>query len=167
MKNVTVNVQIQFDVNSDTDEEIKNEVIHLLGSMSQTLAKHHMDNDPLIFTNSIDSSDFTVHTPEDERTEKISRIKEIIEEHGETTAADLELDSSPCISSVGNRPNTSILVERFGKDEVGVFTYVNETETSEDDLKYEELSDEIIDEIFDIMEDYDTDNFKTQQRCED
>ena len=66
MKNVTVNVQIQFDVNSDTDEEIKNEVIHLLGSMSQTLAKHHMDNDPLIFTNSIDSSDFTVHTPEDE-----------------------------------------------------------------------------------------------------
>ena len=66
MKNVTVNIQIQFDVHSDSDEDIKNEVIHSLGSMSQTLAKYHMDNDPLIFTNSIDSSDIEIHTPEDE-----------------------------------------------------------------------------------------------------
>jgi hypothetical protein len=167
MKNVTVNVQIQFDVNSDTDEDIKNEVIHLLGSMSQTLAKYHMDNDPLIFTNSIDSSDFEVHTPEDERTEKIARIKEIIGEWGETSTAELEASSSPCISSTGNRPNVSVLVERFGEDKVGVFTYVDETETSEDELTYEELSDDVLDNILDLLEDYDTDNFKTQQRCQD
>ena len=66
MKNVTVNIQIQFDVFSDSEEDIKNEVINNLASMSQTLAKHHMDNDPLIFTNSIDSSDIEIHTPEDE-----------------------------------------------------------------------------------------------------
>jgi hypothetical protein len=66
MKNVTVNIQIQFDVFSDSEEEIKNEVINNLSSMSQTLAKHHMDNDPLIFTNSIDSSDIEISTPEDE-----------------------------------------------------------------------------------------------------
>jgi len=70
MKNVTVNIQIQFDVFSDTDEDIKNEVIRQLGSMSQTLAKHHMDNDPLIFTNAIDSSDIDIHTPEDEELEE-------------------------------------------------------------------------------------------------
>lgn len=167
MKNVTVNVQIQFDVNSDTHEDIKNEVIHLLDSMSQTLAKHHMDNDPVIFTNSIDSSDFEVHTDEDERIEKISRIKEIIGEWGETTTAELEAGSSPCISSTGNRPNVSVLVERFGENNVGVFTYVDETETSEDELTYEELSDDVLDEILDLLEDYDTDNFKTQQRCQD
>lgn len=69
MKNVTVNIQIQFDVFSDTDDKIKNEVIHLLSSMSQTLAKYHMDNDPLIFTNAIDSSDIQIHTPEDEEEE--------------------------------------------------------------------------------------------------
>ena len=66
MKNVTVNIQIQFDVFSENEEDIKNEVIKSLDSMSQTLAKYHMDNDPLIFTNSIDSSDIEIHTPEDE-----------------------------------------------------------------------------------------------------
>jgi len=66
MKNVTVNIQIQFDVDSDTEEQIKNEVINKLDSMSQTLARHHMESDPLIFTNAIDSSDIEIHTPEDE-----------------------------------------------------------------------------------------------------
>ena len=66
MKYVTVNIQIQFDLFSDSEEDIKNEVISNLASMSQTLAKHHMDNDPLIFTNAIDSSDIEIHTPEDE-----------------------------------------------------------------------------------------------------
>jgi uncharacterized membrane protein len=66
MKNVTVNIQIQFDVFSDDEDAIKEEVIKSLSSMSQTLARYHMDNDPLIFTNSIDSSDIEIHTPEDE-----------------------------------------------------------------------------------------------------
>jgi hypothetical protein len=66
MKNVTVKVYIQFDVDAESEEDIKNEVIHKLGSMSQTLARHHMDSDPLIFTNSIDSSDIEISTPEDE-----------------------------------------------------------------------------------------------------
>lgn len=66
MKNVTVNIQIQFDVFSDDEDAIKEEVINSLSSMSQTLARYHMDNDPLIFTNSIDSSDIEIHTPEDE-----------------------------------------------------------------------------------------------------
>lgn len=66
MKNVTVNIQIQFDVFSDDEDAIKDEVINALSSMSQTLARYHMDNDPLIFTNSIDSSDIEIHTPEDE-----------------------------------------------------------------------------------------------------
>jgi hypothetical protein len=66
MKNVTVTVQIQFDVDSETEEAIKNEVIHKLGSMSQTLARYHMDSDPLIFTNSIDSSDIYIADDEEE-----------------------------------------------------------------------------------------------------
>jgi len=66
MKNVTVNIQIQFDVDSDTEEQIKNEVIDKLNSMSQTLARYHMESDPVIFTNSLDSSDIEIQTPEDE-----------------------------------------------------------------------------------------------------
>ncbi len=61
MKNVTVTVQIQFDVSSDNRDQIKNEVIDQLVSMSQTLGRHHMEVSPVIFTNSIDESDIQVH----------------------------------------------------------------------------------------------------------
>jgi hypothetical protein len=98
---------------------------------------------------------------------KISRIKEIIGKWGETTTADLIADHSPCISSVGNKTNVSVLVERFGLNDVGVFTYVGDVEESEDDLTYEELEEDVIDDILDLLEDYDTDNFKTMKRCED
>lgn len=103
----------------------------------------------------------------DTKTAKISRIKEIIAEWGETTTAELFADHSPCISSVGNRNNVSVLVERFGLHDVGVFTYVGDVEESEDDLTYEELEEDVIDDILYLLEDYDTDNFKTMQRCQD
>lgn len=103
----------------------------------------------------------------DTKTQKISRIKEIIREWGETTTAELLADHSPVISSIGNRVNTSVLVERFGLEDVGVFTYVGDVEEAEDDLTYEELEEDVIDDILYLLEDYDTDNFKTRKRCED
>ena len=63
--------------------------------------------------------------------------------------------------------NVSVLVERFNYEDVGIFTYNNETEVAEDDQPYEALSEDVIDEILDLLEDYDTDNFKTMKRCED
>ena len=104
----------------------------------------------------------------DSKTQKISRIKEIIAEWGSTSTAELEADHSPCISSSGtNKMNVSVLVERFNYEDVGIFTYNNETEVAEDDQPYEALSEDVIDEILDLLEDYDTDNFKTMKRCED
>lgn len=91
------------------------------------------------------------------REEKIAEIKRIIKVWGSTTTCELELDSSPCIMSVGNKTNVSQLIEGFNEDDVDVVSYVNETEVSDDTLEYEELSDEIIDEIHSIMEDYETD----------
>jgi len=63
MKNVTVNVQIQFDVFSD---DIKEEIINSLNEMSTALNERFNDRSPIIFTSSIDSSDFEVHADEDE-----------------------------------------------------------------------------------------------------
>lgn len=113
------------------------------------------------------SFELSVNTLDDSKTTKISRIKEIIGEWGETTTAELLADHSPCISSIGNRVNTSVLVERFGLNDVGIFTYVGDVEESEDDLTYEELEEDVIDDILNLLEDYDTDNFKAMQRCED
>lgn len=66
MKNVTVTVQIQFDVFSEDEDQIKEEVGSALAAMSDTLAKNFDDRSPVIFTNSIDISDIEIHTPEDE-----------------------------------------------------------------------------------------------------
>lgn len=104
----------------------------------------------------------------DSKTTKISRIKEIIGNWGATTTAELETDSSPCISSSGtNRMNVSTLVEGFNLNDVKIVTYNNETEIAEDEIPYEDLSEDVIDEILDLLEDYDTDNEKTYKRCQD
>jgi len=63
MKNVTANISIQFDVFSD---DIKEEVIKTLEEMSKALNERFNDRSPLIFTQSIDDSDFEVHADEEE-----------------------------------------------------------------------------------------------------
>lgn len=114
------------------------------------------------------SFEIGVQTIADSKTQKISKIKEIIGEWGATTTAELEADSSPCISSSGtNRMNVSTLVEEFNLSDVKIVTYNNETEIAEDTIPYEDLSEDVIDEILNLLEDYDTDNFKTMQRCQD
>jgi len=87
--------------------------------------------------------------------EKIARIKSIIADWGSTNTAELDLDCSPCISSAGtNRMNVSTLVERFNLDDVEIITYNNETEIANDFIPYEDLSEEVIDEVFEIIEAY-------------
>ena len=61
------------------------------------------------------------------------------------------------MSSVGNgRNNVSELVEQFFSDHVSAITYQNDIEIGWNDYEYEDLSDEIIDEIHKIMLDYET-----------
>lgn len=65
MKNVTVNVQIQFDLYEDDPEKYNAAVASALDEMTGTLQMMHPDMSPVIFTNSLDSSDIEVHEDED------------------------------------------------------------------------------------------------------
>lgn len=99
--------------------------------------------------------------------EQISEIKRIIRKWGSTSSVDLELESSPCIRSVGNgRDNISELVESFDKDSVEIITYHGEDEIDWRNEDYEDLSEDIIDEIYNILEQYEVFNLKTLKRCE-
>lgn len=99
--------------------------------------------------------------------EQISEIKRIIREWGSTSCAELETESSPCIKSIGNgRNNISQLVERFFVGGVEAVTYQHETEIDWDNYDYEELSEDIINEIYEIIEQYEVSNIKTMKRCE-
>lgn len=97
---------------------------------------------------------------------KIDYIKKVISEWGSTTVCELQLDSSPCISSTGtNRNNISELIESFYSDHVSSVIYQNENEIGWNDYQYEKLSDELIDEIHNIIEEYEADMLSTEKRC--
>lgn len=101
--------------------------------------------------------------------EQIAEIKSMIKNKfdGSTSTCELEADSSPCISSSGtNKMNVSTLVETFNSDDVEIVTYNNETEIAYDNLSYEELSEDIIDEIYHLLENKLIDDEKTWERCQ-
>ncbi len=110
---------------------------------------------------------FMEGSSENKKEIKIKRIKDILSVWGGTTTSELELGGSPCISSTGtNKNNVSVLIEEFYPDGVKTVTYQGETEIDECNVRYEGLSDDLIDEIADIINNYETDMLKTEKRCQ-
>ena len=96
----------------------------------------------------------------------IKRIKDILTVWGSTSCVERECDHSPSLNSMaGGR--VCELVEQFYSDGVETVVYDNDVEVSYDNYKYEELPDEIIDEILEIVEEYEEDMLKTEKRCQD
>lgn len=103
-----------------------------------------------------------------DRAIKIGRIKDILATWGNTSCCELELDHSPCMKSAGtNKNNVSELIENFYATGVESVVYQNETEIANNEYDYEDLSDEMIDEIAIIMDEYEANMLKTEKRCAD
>jgi hypothetical protein len=86
----------------------------------------------------------------------INRIKSLVEKHqncGCVTMAMMETESSPCIASLGQ--STHQLVETLYKDVVEAIVYVHDREEDASLITYENLSDEILNEILEDIEQYD------------
>jgi hypothetical protein len=96
------------------------------------------------------------------RQEKIDYIKRVIREWGVVSTAELELECSPMYHSFGK--DHVMLIERFYNDWVEVVEYVHETDTDSHNVNYEELSDDLIDDICTTIENYEADCLKTQKR---
>ena len=104
----------------------------------------------------------------DDRATKIKFIKDVLAVWGSTSTSELQLDHSPCKSSIGNgKQNVSELIEQFDAQGVSAVVYNDEVEIGWNDYDYEELEDYLIDEIHQIVEDYETDMHKTEKRCKD
>ena len=98
--------------------------------------------------------------------ETIKTIRGIISNWGSPiTDADMELISSPVINQMGK--DHFSLAESFHLDYVGVTTYVHEIVTDETDIPYEDLSEDIIDEIWVALVDYEEYMLKTMDKCRD
>lgn len=104
-------------------------------------------------------------TDETERERKINFIKETLSTYGQTNTAELELESSPVFQN--HTGKICQLVEEFTQDYARVVMYDDEIVIHEDDVPYEELSDELIDEIYEIIEQYKVAQEKLFDSCRD
>ena len=86
------------------------------------------------------------------RAEKIRKINDIINQFGALSTADLQLDSSLVHASISK--DHQILIEGYNARTVKLVTYVHEQETDEDEIPYEEVSTDNLDEILEQLEDY-------------
>ena len=103
---------------------------------------------------------------EDTKAGKIAYIKKVLLDWGNTSCCELQRDHSPSMNSLaGGR--VCELVETFEPSGVGTVVYDDENEVDWNNYTYEELSDDIIDEIRDIMEQYETEQIKFKESCED
>jgi hypothetical protein len=101
----------------------------------------------------------------EDRSEKIRFIKRVINDWGETSCCELELDHSPCITSTGNGGgNVCELVEQFHADGVESIVYDDDVEVEYNNYDYEDLDDDIIEEIVFIMEEYEAQSMKDEER---
>jgi hypothetical protein len=114
--------------------------------------------------------DNTADEPEEidlseDRSEKIRFIKRVINDWGATSCTELELDHSPSLSSTGNGGgNVSELIEQFNADGVESIVYDGEIELEYNNYAYDDLDDDIIDEIVFIMEEYEAQSMKDEER---
>lgn len=88
-----------------------------------------------------------------EKNKKIAYIKKVLGEWGETSCCELELDHSPSLNSLaGGR--VCELVEQFYVEGVETVVYDDDLELDWNKYAYDELPDDVLDEIVEIMEDY-------------
>jgi len=100
-----------------------------------------------------------------ERKKNIEYIKKVLSTWGTTSTSELELESSPVYNNLTGKICT--LVEEFTEDYVRVVTYDDDIDIDEEDVPYEKLSDELIDEIHTIMEYYDAEQEKLYDSIRD
>jgi hypothetical protein len=100
------------------------------------------------------------------KNEQIGYIKKVIKEWGATKSGELQLESSPIMNSLGDG-NVCELIEDFYGDGVGTAIYDRHGEEIDwNDYEYEDLSEDLIAEIFNIMEIYEADMLRTEKRCQ-
>lgn len=93
----------------------------------------------------------------------IKKIQAIIKEHGDFTTAEINAESSPCVSSKRGRNE---LCESFNYDKVEVVTYDrSDEEIDSDDVLYEDLKKDVLEEILFLAEIWEAESLQTEKRC--
>ena len=92
----------------------------------------------------------------------ISDIKSIIDKWGSVTSREQELEASPVYNTFGK--DHIQLVERFNRNSVTIVSYIHEIEVDEFDVDYDQLSENLLYDIYDILDQYNVGMEKTFQK---
>jgi uncharacterized protein YfbU (UPF0304 family) len=82
----------------------------------------------------------------------ITEIKSIIDKWGGVTVSELQLEASPVYNSFSK--DIVQLVERFNRTDVTILCYVHDLEVDEFNVEYERLNEPLVNEIYDILIQY-------------
>jgi hypothetical protein len=158
-KEYTVKWEIELDATSKKDAA--RQALQLLRSKDSTAVVFGVK----LFNNTNDEfEDFDLEEDDNGKSEKIDYIKKVIGDWGATSCCELERDHSPSMMSLAGG-EVAELVEQFNANGVETVVYSGELEIAWNNYKYEELSEEVLDEIVQIMEDYEAIQLKTEKRC--
>jgi hypothetical protein len=94
-----------------------------------------------------------------EKQQYITKIKSIIDKWGGVTTCEMELDTSPVYNTFGK--DHIQLVERFNRNSVTIVSYIHENEVDDFDVDYDQLSEELLYDIYDTLTQYDIGMEKT------
>jgi len=92
----------------------------------------------------------------------ISDIKSIIDKWGSVTSREQELEASPVYNTFGK--DHIQLVERFNRNSVTIVSYIHEIEVDEFDVDYDQLSENLLYDIYDVLDQYNVGMEKTFQK---
>lgn len=92
--------------------------------------------------------------------QKISQIEIIVNDYGSFTPNEIG-SQCPVINAIGKH---SVIVERINANDVDICEYVDGMEVNEATLSYEELSNDLIDEIYELVLLYQIDSDKAIKR---
>lgn len=94
----------------------------------------------------------------------IQKIQNIIKEYGSFSPYEVGQDN-PVIKTMGKDHNQ--VAEKFNLHTVNAISYVHEVEIDEDEIDYQDLPVDVLEEILYIAEDYKTGFDKTMDKCRD
>ena len=92
----------------------------------------------------------------------IKSIRNIISEFGSFKINEVEFENSILLKSI--KKDHVLMIEGLDNKGVQVTEYVHETEVDTFNVDYEDLSKDVLEEVFRVCENYQVDNEKTQKR---
>ena len=98
----------------------------------------------------------------DEKEEKIKYIQKVIQEWGQFKINEVEGEECPVFSQSGK--NSHWLIEEVDYYGITISHYVNERYIESTDMEWKVLINDIIDEVCQIVENYEAEQLKTEKR---